>query len=236
MKLVKTGILPLDTQLGGGMPAGSVVSVFEEPGAGADVLSYHFTVEGAKQGENVFYLATDDSSEEIREYINLYFDLDEAVWENITLLSLNTSVLSEEGEKDAKDFLKKTIYDPIGGIKTILSHEEFERVVFNNFTYFLVNYPIEDVISLIDVLSNYAKKNQSVVMLLVTKGMFDSRTETTLKHYSDGVIELTLREVENEVQRRLKVVKFKGILVPKAILRYELTDKGIKMESVMRVL
>ncbi|AAB90714.1 MULTISPECIES: RAD55 family ATPase [Archaeoglobus] len=236
MKLVKTGILPLDTQLGGGMPAGSVVSVFEEPGAGADVLSYHFTVEGATHGENVFYLATDDSSEEIREYINLYFDLDEAVWENITLLSLRASMQQEEGEKDAKDFLRKTIYDPIGGIKTILSHEEFERVVINNFTYFLANYPIEDVIALIDVLSNYAKRNQSVVMLLVTKGMFDPRTETTVKHYSDGVIELTLKEVENEVQRRLKVVKFKGILVPKAILRYELTDKGIKMESVMRVL
>ncbi len=73
-------------------------------------------------------------------------------------------------------------------------------------------------------------------MLLITKGMFDSRTETTIKHYADGVIELTLKEVENEVQRRLKVIKLKGILVPKAILRYELTDKGIKMESVMRVL
>ena len=236
MKHVSTGILPLDTQLGGGFPAGSVVSVFEEPGAGADVLSYHFVVEGARRGENVFYLATDDSTEEIKEYINLYFDLDEAVWENITLLSLNVSALSEEKERDAKDFLKKTIYDPIGGIKTVLSHEEFERVVINNFTYFLANYPIEDIISLINVFSKYAKKRQSVVMILITKGMFDPRTETTVKHYSDGVIELTLKELENEVQRRLKVIKFKGILVPKAILRYELTDKGIKMESLMRVL
>ncbi len=236
MRFVKTGILPLDTQLGGGIPAGSVVSVFEEPGAGADLLSFHFTVEGAMHGENVFYLSTDDSSKEVKEYINTYFNLDEAVWENITLLSLNTSALSEDVEKDAKEYLKRTIYDPIGGIKTILSNEEFERVVVNNLTYFLVNYPLEDVISLIDIFSHYAKSKQSVVMLLVTKGMFDSRTETTVKHYSDGVIELTLREVENEVQRRLKIVKFKGILVPKAILRYEITDKGIKMESVMRVL
>ncbi len=235
MKLMKTGILPLDTQLGGGIPAGSVVLVLEEPGAGGDVLSYHFAVEGALNGENVFYLATDDTEEEVKDYVNLYFNLDDAVWENITLLSLSSS-LKKEGEKDAKDFLKKTMYDPIGGLKTILYHEDFDRVVVNNMTYFIANYPIEDVISLIEVFSKYAKKNESVFMMLMTKGMFDSRTETAIKHYSDGVIELTLREVENEVQRRLKVIKFKGILVPKAILRYELTDKGIKMESVMRVL
>ncbi|WP_456467627.1 RAD55 family ATPase [Archaeoglobus sp.] len=235
MKLMKTGILPLDTQLGGGIPAGSVVLVLEEPGAGGDVLSYHFAVEGALNGENVFYLATDDTEEEVRDYVNLYFNLDDAVWENITLLSLSSS-LKKEGEKDAKDFLKKTMYDPIGGLKTILYHEDFDRVVVNNMTYFIANYPIEDVVSLIEVFSKYAKKNESVFMMLMTKGMFDSRTETAIKHYSDGVIELTLREVENEVQRRLKVIKFKGILVPKAILRYELTDKGIKMESVMRVL
>ncbi len=235
MKLMKTGILPLDTQLGGGIPAGSVVLVLEEPGAGGDVLSYHFAVEGALNGENVFYLATDDTEEEVKDYVNLYFNLDDAVWENITLLSLSSS-LKKEGEKDAKDFLKKTMYDPIGGLKTILYHEDFDRVVVNNMTYFIANYPIEDVVSLIEVFSKYAKKNESVFMMLMTKGMFDSRTETAIKHYSDGVIELTLREVENEVQRRLKVIKFKGILVPKAILRYELTDKGIKMESVMRVL
>ena len=235
MKLMTTGILPLDTQLGGGIPAGSVVLVLEEPGAGGDVLSYHFAVEGALNGENVFYLATDDTEEEVKDYVNLYFNLDDAVWENITLLSLSSS-LKKEGEKDAKDFLKKTMYDPIGGLKTILYHEDFDRVVVNNMTYFIANYPIEDVVSLIEGFSKYAKQNASVFMMLMTKGMFDSRTETAIKHYSDGVIELTLREVENEVQRRLKVIKFKGILVPKAILRYELTDKGIKMESVMRVL
>ncbi len=235
MKVRKTGILPLDTQLGGGIPAGSVVLVLEEPGAGGDVLSYHFAVEGAVNGETVFYLATDDTEEEVRRYFNLYFNIDEAVWENITLISL-PSTFRGYGEKDPKDFLKKTMYDPISGLKTILRHEDFDRVIVNNLTYFVANYPLGDVLSLIETFSNHAREKDSVFMMLMTKGMFDLRTETTIKHYADGVMELTLKEVENEVQRRLKVIKFKGTLVPKAILRYELTDKGIKMESVMRVL
>lgn len=66
-------------------------------------------------------------------------------------------------------------------------------------------------------------------LLTITKGIFDSKLET-------DVIGLSLREVGNEIQRRMKIIKFKKILVPKTILRYDLTEKGIKMESVMRVL
>ncbi len=234
MNTYKTGITPLDTQLSGGIPAGSVVLILEEPGAGADILSYHFAVEGAKNGESVFYLATDNTEEEVKEYINLYFNLDEKTWENITLLSLISFMKREV--KDARKFLKNTMYDPLSGLKTILNHEIFNRIVINNLTYFLANYELSDVLSLIETLSDHVRRNKSACMLLMTKGMFEPSIETTIKHYSDGVIELTLREAESEVQRRLKVIKFKGILVPKAILRYELTNKGIKMESVMRVL
>jgi KaiC/GvpD/RAD55 family RecA-like ATPase len=66
--------------------------------------------------------------------------------------------------------------------------------------------------------------------------MFDRKIETAIKHYSDGVIELTLREIENEMQRRLKIVKLEKYMVPKNIFRYELTEKGISMESLMRVM
>ncbi|OYT35258.1 hypothetical protein B6U96_10975 [Archaeoglobales archaeon ex4484_92] len=233
MNVYKTGITPLDAQLGGGIPSGSVVLILEEPGAGADVLSYHFAVEGAKSHENVLYFATDDSEDEIRNYINLYFNLDNASWEFITLLSLTSF---RKKEPDAKIFLRKTMYDPLSGLKTILQHEEFKRVIINNLTYFLVNYELYDVVSLIGTFSEYAKRVGSSFLVLMTKGMFELGTETSIKHYSDGVIELSLREAENEMQRRLKVIKFKGILVPKAILRYDLTEKGIKMESLMRVL
>jgi KaiC/GvpD/RAD55 family RecA-like ATPase len=238
MKQYRTGILAIDSQLNGGIPAGSVVTILEDPGAGADIFSYHFAVEGLRSGENVFYLSTDDSIEEIKESINLYFgELDQDLWENMTILSLLSPYVGEKtDEDDARSFLRRTIYDPLNGLKTILDHETFNRVIINNITYFLENYQLSDVISLLVNFSRYAKVKESVFLILMTKGMFDSKIENTIKHYSSGVIELTLREVENEVQRRLKITKLKRVLVPKTILRYELTDKGIRMESVMRVL
>ena len=81
-----------------------------------------------------------------------------------------------------------------------------------------------------------ARKNESVILVLFTKGMFESTFETAVKQVVDGVIELSIREAETEIQRRMKIIKLKRTLVPKTIFRYDITDKGIRMESVTRVL
>ncbi|MDK2796090.1 MAG: hypothetical protein PWQ58_1289 [Archaeoglobaceae archaeon] len=227
MKIYKTGIVPLDVQLNGGVPAGTVLLILEEPGAGGDVFTYHFAVEGANNGESVLYIATDDSTKDIKKYLNLYFEK----YKEFTILSLK-----DHEETDPKGYLRKTMYDVLTGVKTILKNENFNRVIINNLTFFLSKYSHEDVISLIEFLSNLAKENESAIVLLMTKGMFGEAQETAVKHFCDGVIELGLREFENEVQRRLKFIKFKGIVVPRAIMRYELTDRGVKMESTMRVI
>jgi len=66
--------------------------------------------------------------------------------------------------------------------------------------------------------------------------MLDEKIETMMKHLCDGVIELSLKEADHEIQRRMKFIKFKGIIVPRVVIRYDLTDKGVKMESTMRVI
>jgi len=226
MKIFRTGIVPLDAQLGGGIPSGSVVALIEEPGAGGDVFSYHFAVEGSNLGDNVLYIATDDSVKDVRRYLSLYFPR----YQDFTLISLKS-----DEETDAKGYLRKTMYDVLSGVKTIIKNEKFDRVIINNLTFFFSRYSIEDVISLIEFFLNDAREKESAYMLLLTKGMLEERAEIAVKHFCDGVIELSLREVENEIQRRLKFIKFKGIIVPRAVMRYELTDRGVKIEPMMRV-
>ncbi|AEA47992.1 RAD55 family ATPase [Archaeoglobus veneficus] len=230
MRQFKTGILSLDAQLRGGFPEGSVILILEDPGAGGDVLSYHFAVEGAKSGDKVLYVSTDDPADYIRESMRC---LDGDTIEKIEILDFVSPKLQSA---TPRDFLRRMRYDPLNGLRTLLNTESFDRVVVNNLTFFLLHYDKEEVFKLIEDFSMYSKRDNSVYLIMLTKGMFDSRTETAMKHVADGVIELTLKEVENEMQRRLKFLKLKRILVPKAILRYDITEKGIKMESVMRVL
>lgn len=237
MRQFTTGINSLDAQLGGGLSSGSVVLLLEEPGAGADIFSLHVAIEGLKNNENVLYVTTDDTVEELKESISLYFDVSTDILSKIDIIDLVSSRMGLSTEEDsAKAYLKRTRYDTLSGLKTSIQDVRYDRVIINNITYFFTHYDREEVFKLIEEFSAISKQDESVFFMLMTKGMFDHQTEVAMKHSGDGVIEFSMREIEDEMQRRLKVLKLKRALVPKTVLRYDLTNKGFRMESVMRVL
>lgn len=237
MRTFNTGIPTLDSQLNGGFVGGSVILLLEDPGAGADVFGYHVVVEGLKNNENILYITTDDTAKEMKESIRLYFKISDDMIEKIDILDLVSPViLPDDAEQDAKSYLKRTRHDPLNGIKNILEQAKYDRVVVNNITYFFNHYEGEEVLKFVEEFSVNSKKNESIFFILMTRGMFDSRTEVAMKHAGDGVIEFNLREKDDELQRRLKILKLKRCLVPKSVMRYELSGKGLKMESVMRVI
>ena len=234
MRSFKTGVVTIDGQLRGGIPESSVVLVLEDPGAGGDVLTYHFTVEGVKSNEKILYVTTDEPAEYIlKDLMEMAGNDAEKVKTNVEFLDFVSGRIFTPAK--IKECLKKR-YDPFNALRNTLNTQNFDRVVINNLTYFFLHYPSKDVIQLVEDFSHYAKRDKSVFLVLMTKGMLDSKVETTVKHIADAVMEMTIKEMENEVQRRLKFIKLKRAIVPKIILRYDLSDKGIVMESVMRVL
>ena len=238
MKKYSTGITPLDAQLGGGFPSGSLILLLEEPGAGADVFSFHFAVAGINNNQKVLYITTNDTKDQILQNIKLYFALENGVADKIEFIDLVSPRLIQhtDSKSDVKSFLRQMKHDPLKHVKTIIANSDHERVILNSLAYFVLNYNTEDVVELINEMSLTAKKNDSVVLLLMTKGIADDRLENTIKFMADGIIEMTINESGNEIQRLLKILKLKRVLVPKSILRYDLTERGIRMESVMRVL
>lgn len=238
MRQFTTGINSLDAQLGGGLSSGSVVLLLEEPGAGADIFSLHIAIEGLKNNEKVLYVTTDDTVEELKESISLYFDIStDDILSKIDIIDLVSTRMGLTTEEDsAKAYLKRTRYDTLSGLKTSIQDERYDRVIINNITHFFTHYDRDEVFKLIEDFSATTKQDESVFFMLMTKGMFDHQTEVAMKHTGDGVIEFSTREIEDEMQRRLKVLKLKRALVPKTVLRYDLTNKGFRMESVMRVL
>ncbi len=238
MKKYSTGITPLDAQLGGGFPSGSLILLLEEPGAGADVFSFHFAVAGINNNEKVLYITTNDTKDQILQNIKLYFALENGVADRIEFVDLVSSRLLQQtdSKSDVKAFLKQMKHDPLKHVKTTIASSNHERIILNSLAYFVLNYNTDDVVELINEMSLTAKKNDSVILLLMTKGIADDKLENTIKFIADGIIEMTINESGNEIQRVLKILKLKRVLVPKSILRYDLTERGIKMESVMRVL
>ncbi len=238
MKKYSTGITPLDAQLSGGFPSGSVILLLEEPGAGADVFSFHFALAGVNGNEKVLYVTTNDTKDQIVQNIKLYFSVEDGVTDKIEFLDLVAAEMVQQmdARSDVKSFLKHMKHDPLKHIRNVIVEGDFNRVILNSLTYFILNYGSQDVVDLMNTMSLMAKKRDSVFLVLMTKGIADEKLENTIKFVADGIIEMTINETGNEIQRLLKILKLKRVLVPKSILRYDLTDKGIRMESVMRVL
>ncbi len=234
MRQFTTGINSLDTQLEG-LSSGSVVLLLEEPGAGADIFSFQVALEGLKNNERVLYVTTDDTFGELKESINLYFDVSSDLLFEMDIMDLVSTRMGLPTEDATKGFLKRARYDTLGSLKSSIQNESYDRVILNNITYFFTRYDRDEVFKLIEEFSGVSKKNESIFFMLMTKGMFDHQTEVAMKHTVEGVIEFSMREVDDEIERRLRIIKLKKALVPKAVLRYDLS-KGLRMEQVMRLL
>ncbi len=229
MKRFSTGITILDSQLNGGIPSGSLILLIEKPGAGAEIVSFQFAVEGIKRGEKVLYVSTDELSEYVIEHIKTYFSID--INENFKIISFVSKKVD-----DVKKYLKNFTHDPLRYLKIFLSKSRFDRIIVNGLDNLIRNYDESDVISFVEELSRKVKSEDSIAFVLLTEGSTDKRFENTLKTIVDGIFELDFQERENEIQRRFKIIKMRRCMVPKNVFRYDITDKGIRMESLMRVI
>src|SRR6266404_2456147 len=63
---VSTGIEGLDHILGGGLPAARFHLVQGDPGAGKTTLGLQFLLEAMRRGENVLYVTSSETGEELR--------------------------------------------------------------------------------------------------------------------------------------------------------------------------
>lgn len=225
MKKYKTGIVTLDTSLSGGIPVGSLILLIEKPGAGADIFSFYFVVEGLRNNERILYIVTDETAQNLLEHIRVYnFNID--FNENMNVVSFISC-----GENR-----KIFTYDPLRGLKILLKNEQFDRIVLNNVNRIIRSYNEDEVVNFIEELSDKVKRDEAVAMVELVEGTTDDKIENTLKTIADGIFEFDIREKENEIQRVLKVIKLKRCVVPKNIFRYDITETGIRMESLMRVI
>ncbi|WP_457549872.1 RAD55 family ATPase [Archaeoglobus sp.] len=230
MKKFTTGMTVLDSSLGGGIPAGSLVLLVEKPGAGAEIFSFQFAVEGVKKGESVLYIATDETFENLVDHIKVYFP-SFSTNDKFKLVSFISSATS-----DVVSFLKSSKHDHLGYIRKLFSNLRYDRIVINNLNNLVRNYGEEEVVSLIEELSRKVKKDEAVALAILVEGAVEKKVENTLKAIADGIFEFDVQERENEIQRRLKVIKLRRCMVPKNVFRYDITEKGIRIESLMRVI
>ncbi|MDF1556960.1 MAG: RAD55 family ATPase [ANME-2 cluster archaeon] len=240
-----TGVLGLDVQMGGGIPLGTTLLLIAESGAGAEIFTKQFMYGGLLKGEKAFYFSSDHSISEIRSDMN-HFGWNIEKYEqsgnaefidSYTPRFVNILPMELQSKMSPKEFLKHNT-DPLSQLKNTITqnHGPKYRGVLDSISYFLRTYDMNSVIEVIELISSIGKITGGIHLVLVGAGLHDDITVNTMKYLADGVIEFYVKERGSQIEHGLVIRKMRGLLVPNRSISFEITAKGLELETTTRVL
>lgn len=242
---VPTGIMGLDVQLGGGVPPGSTILILAEPGTSMEIFAQQFVYGGLVNNEEVYYYSSEHPISEILSEmadfgwdVQKYIDDDKLTFIDAYASRFYNILPTELNDKlPAKDFLRQSI-DPLNLLKTTVTEQRSGRYrgIIDSISYFLRSYELNSVIEAIEIMSSIGKATGAVQLILMTGGMHDSSVENSMKSICDGVIEFRMKERGSEIERSILIRKMRGMIPLDRTISYNVTSKGIELETTKRVL
>jgi KaiC/GvpD/RAD55 family RecA-like ATPase len=242
---IPTGLGGLDVQLGGGVPPGTTILLLAEPGASSEVFAQQFIYGGLANQEEVYYFSAEHPIQEIVEDMknfgwNIEKQIDEGKVDFIDAYTTRfCNILPNNAvcNLSAKDFLKLNT-DAMNHLKLSVTKERKGpyRGVVDSISYFLRSYELSSVIEAIEIISSIGKLTNAVQLVMMTGGMHDPIIENNLKSVCDGVIEFRMRERGSEIERTILIRKMRGMIPPDKTISYNITHKGVELETTTRVL
>jgi len=203
-----TGIKSLDDLLMGGIPHGSNVMVYGPSFMGKEVIANKFVVEGLMKGVPAVYVTTGTISNEIIEEMKFIFDIEGFAEKGLLRFVDEYSMAINSKLRDPNtyyiDFSSKNLEEIPKCIKKAyksFSKNEnisvnYQNTVFRSASAPLARLGIEDTLKLMKPIIDQTKKNKSIGMYLLDKGIDHPYKEVKeLESLMDMVIELKVQNM-----------------------------------------
>lgn len=226
MRKIPSGIPGLDELLSGGIYERSSTVIGGPPGAGKTTFGLHFLYSGATQcGEPGIFVTFEEFPETIyRDALNFGWDLKrEEEAGRIKVVFTSPSVLKSELEREGGLFdrlvatldARRVVVDSVTLLEQIADDSLELRAVFNG----LVN--------------GFKRLGLTSMLTMEVPWLFGDRTslDNGLGFLVDNILLLRFVEIESELETALTVLKVRGSAHAKDIRRYQITERGIEIES-----
>jgi KaiC/GvpD/RAD55 family RecA-like ATPase len=215
MKLIKTGIAGLDEFLQGGLPS-RVLLLSGLPGSGNEIFARQTAYKRAEQNA-ITYFTVSSASDFVKD------DMASYGWD--------VTPLEKTG---AWKFINLTKVTSI--VNTIIKEvKEGRSVVIDSLSELLLNHKVKDVVDLLTALAVENRDNEEIHLLLLTEGMHDTKVETTMEHFAEGVIIFYTNWTGDSTKRDIFIKKMRGILLPSRKIPYRIGKKGFIIETATRI-
>ena len=232
-----TGIKELDGVLGGGFVEGTVCAIVGPPGSGSGVFARRFATVG---DEESYYFTTNEGTDDVYSSLKRFgwstdttvVDIGDKYHDTVLMRRLEITKYRQEGlkVKDVHEYAEMS--DRPFNFLTYLTHEIFGvkppfRVIVDSLDFFIDTYGVEEVLSSLRTLRAYTNKNKSLMIVTITKGVFDAKVQNSIDALMDTLIELERERVGKKFESNLIVSKVKNFPERSRIMQYSVGDNGI---------
>ena len=146
------------------------------------------------------------------------------------LRSLFDNEKKEEKEEERGEFSSIFI---IESISELLSPECYSKEI--SFEEHEIIHRLRQICSVLKSESESEQKEKSIVIGLLHENILTTGTENRIKHISDSYFRFRMEEKGTQFERTLSVYKYKGGSIGGKILKYNLEDGKIKIETKKRI-
>jgi len=196
---LSTGIEPLDRELGGGLPPGSVVALTADPNSQSELLLYELTTE-----RGTLYLTTERSESLVRQ------DISNSVAE---VGSPTIRRLDDQQPIEVTSELVRRL--PEGANLVIDTMELLERTDRSTYVDFL-NHLIEHI-----------RETGSIAVLHCLRGASVPNNRSSTEHFADVVFDLQTTVDDSTVEQQLSIPKSRTDRVPAEAIELDLSTEPV---------
>ncbi|MFH0715004.1 MAG: ATPase domain-containing protein [Candidatus Diapherotrites archaeon] len=219
----KTGILGLDEILNGGLPKYTTTLLSGTSGTGKTILSLQWLFDGVKRGENGIYISITEPLFMAVRNVELmeFYDRKAIEQEKLRLLDIR-EVLGLDFEKiDPQSLLRY--------IEKQVKENNAKRLVIDSITAVL--YMINDKAKIRQFIFELKKVLATLgcIAILVSESLEINKYSTfgVEEFISDGIIVLSNIIGENQIIRKLQIIKMRGISFRTGAVIFDITASGI---------
>jgi KaiC/GvpD/RAD55 family RecA-like ATPase len=99
----------------------------------------------------------------------------------------------------------------------------------------LLTSKVEEGVQILNSMAIQNRECKGLHIILLTGGMQDSKVETTIQHFAEGIIVFTTRWEAAETSRSLLIKKMLGGFAPSRRLPYSIGERGFTVETAIRI-
>lgn len=195
---VKSGVSRLDDLLLGGIPAGSQVLIYGPSFIGKEVAMNAFAAEGLRKGVPLIWITTDKSVREIREEMSFVLNNFEE-YERMGLVFYVDAYSRSVGEKETcentayiedsgnLEDIDRIVEEKVNSMRETVEKKSY-RIVFRSISSLTAMYDAKSIFKLMRPFIAKRKRDKSVGMYSVEKGMASDQDFQIISSIMDGVI------------------------------------------------